>query len=85
MLQYNLFSAVRRFESYESFGALFRAAKAETIEMNVKERIWLIITEILTKLAVFFELDIEILTQQIITDNQQITNIINLDAIKSKE
>ncbi|MDR2651119.1 MAG: IS4 family transposase, partial [Prevotellaceae bacterium] len=25
ILQYNLFSTVKRFESYESFGALFRA------------------------------------------------------------
>jgi len=31
MIQYNLFSAVKRFESYESFGALFRAAKSETL------------------------------------------------------
>jgi IS4 transposase len=32
MLQYNLFLVVKRFESYESFGALFRAAKAELLE-----------------------------------------------------
>jgi len=38
-VKYNLFSAVKRFESYESFGALFRQAKSEILELNVKERI----------------------------------------------
>jgi hypothetical protein len=51
MLQYNLFSTVKRFECYESFGVLFRAAKGETLELHVKERIWLIIEEILTALS----------------------------------
>jgi len=81
MLQYNLFSTVRRFESYESFGALFRAANAETIELNIKERIWLIIKEILTALSDYFEIDIEFLTKQIIADNEQLTNIINLKSL----
>jgi hypothetical protein len=54
MLQYNLLSVVKRFESYESFGALFRGAKSETTELNVKERIWLIMTEITVKLSEIF-------------------------------
>jgi hypothetical protein len=78
MLQYNLFSAVKRFESYESFGALFRAAKAETLELNVKERIWLIMKEILNVLSDYFEIDIEFLVTQIIADNEQLTNMLRL-------
>jgi len=81
MLQYNLFSVVKRFESYESLGALFRAAKSETLEMNVKERIWLIIVEILTVLSNYFEIDIEILIQQIIADNEQFINMLNLKSL----
>jgi len=81
MLQYNLFSVVKRFESYESFGALFRAAKSETLELNVKERIWLIIIEILTVLSNYFEIDIEFLTQHIIADNEQLTNMLNLKSL----
>jgi hypothetical protein len=81
MLQYNLFSAVKRFESYESFGALFRATKTETFEMNVKERIWLIIKDILTVLTIYFEIDIEFLMQHLISDNEQLTNIINLKTL----
>ena len=78
MLQYNLFSEVRRFECYESFGALFRAAKSETIELNVKERIYLIITEIALKLSEIFVIDIEILYQHIAVDNEELAKLINI-------
>jgi hypothetical protein len=81
MLQYNLFAVVKRFEAYESFGALFRAARSEILELNVKERIWLIIKEILTTLANYCEIDIELITQHIIADNKQLTNMLNLNRI----
>jgi hypothetical protein len=81
VLQYSLFSTVKRFDSYESFGALFRAAKPETFELNVKERIWLIIKEILTALPNYFEIDIEFLAKHIIADNKQLTNMLNLNAL----
>ena len=84
VLQYNLFSAVKRFESYESFGALFRAAKSETFEMNVKERILLIIKEILNVLANYFEINIESLVKHIIADNEQLTNILNFKSIEQE-
>jgi IS4 transposase len=77
ILQYNLFSTIKRFESYESFGTLFRAVKSETFELNVKERIWLILKEILTVLSNYFDTDIEFLIQQIITDNEQLINMLN--------
>jgi hypothetical protein len=83
MLPYSLFSTVKRFESYESFGALFRAAKPETPELNVKEGIWLIIKEILTVLSNCFEIDIEFLAKHIIADNKQLTNILNLNSLAS--
>jgi hypothetical protein len=81
ILQYNLFSAVKRFESYESFGALFRAAKAETFELNVKERILLVIKEILNVLANYFEINIELTIQYIIAENEQLTNVLNLKSL----
>jgi hypothetical protein len=46
-LQYNLLSVVKRFDGYESFGALFRQANVDTIELTIKERILMIIKEIL--------------------------------------
>jgi hypothetical protein len=61
MLQYNLLSVVKRFESYESFGSLFRQAKTESLELNIKERIYHIIIELITKIAKFAEIDIDFL------------------------
>jgi len=77
LLQYNLLSVVKRFESYESLGALFRQSKAEILEINVKERIWLIITEILIELADFLCFEFDSLMKQILTDNPKITKIMN--------
>jgi hypothetical protein len=51
LLQYNALSAVKRFECYETFGALFRQAKSETLELTVKECIYLITTEIMTEIS----------------------------------
>ena len=78
---YNLFSAVKRFESYESFGALFRQTKSEILELNVKERIWLIIKKILIVLANYCEIDIELVTKHILSDNKQLENILNLNIL----
>ncbi|MDR1525621.1 MAG: hypothetical protein LBS79_10285, partial [Tannerella sp.] len=72
---------VKRFERYESFGALFRAAKSESFELNVKERIWLIIKEILTVFSNYFGIDIEFLAEYIIADNEQLTNMLNLNSL----
>lgn len=83
MLQYNLFSAVRRFEGYESFGALFRQAKSEILELNVKERIWLVIKEILTSLSRYLEVDCDLLLQNILADNEEVTNLLNLKSLVS--
>jgi hypothetical protein len=79
MLQYNLLSVVKRFESYESLGALFRSAKAESIELNVKERIWLIIINITTKLSDIFSIELDVLMFYITTDNQKLTEMLNLN------
>jgi hypothetical protein len=78
ILQYNLLAAVKRFENYESFGALFRQTKAETLEITVKERIWLIITEILTAITKYFEIEPDFFIQQILSENQELANLINL-------
>jgi len=47
-----MLSVVKRFNGYESFGALFRQANAESLKLTVKVSRLLIIKEILIKLAV---------------------------------
>jgi len=74
MLQYNLFSLVKRLDAYESLGALFRQTTAETIELTVKERIYLIIIEILTEIAQKTEFELDFLIEYIYAEYQQFTN-----------
>jgi len=54
MLQYNLLSYVKRFESYETIGGLFREITAQTVELSVTEKIWGLIQEIVSVTADFF-------------------------------
>ncbi|GHT18421.1 hypothetical protein FACS189429_4940 [Bacteroidia bacterium] len=63
------------------FDALFRQAKAETFELNVKERILLIIKEIITTLSDYFEFEPLILLKYIIADNEQLKNLLNLKSL----
>ena len=81
MLQYNLLSAMKRFDGYESFGALFRQANAETLEITIKERIWLIIIEILTELAEYLDFELDFLLEHIFAGNEKLMNLINLKSI----
>lgn len=78
MIQYNILSAVKRFESYETLGKLFRQANADTLEITISDRIWLIITELIAKLSAIFEIDQEMLMEKLITENEEITKLINL-------
>ena len=45
MMQYNILCTVKRFEVYETIGALFRQATAGTLELSVADRIWELIME----------------------------------------
>jgi hypothetical protein len=74
LLQYNLLSSVKRFESYESIGGLFRQANAETIELTVKERILQIIREILTEFSENSHLGIDFFLENLFADNEMFAN-----------
>lgn len=78
MLQYNILSTVKRFDKYETLGQLFRQSQRETLEITINERIWLIILEIVAKLALVLEVDAHRLMEKLIADNQDIKNLINL-------
>ena len=71
MLQYNALSMVKRFESYETLGVLFRQAKAETLELTVKERIYMIIIEILNEISLKTDFELDFLIEHIFAEYQQ--------------
>jgi hypothetical protein len=81
MLQYNQLSMVKRLEAYESLGALFRQTTAETIELTVKERIYLIIIEILTEISHKTEFELDFLIEHIYAEYQQFTNVKNPESL----
>jgi len=72
MLQYNLLSYVKRFESYETIGGLFREITAQTVELSVTEKIWGLIQEIVSAIADFFSTDFDELLTNIINQNKQL-------------
>jgi hypothetical protein len=51
MMVYNVFSLVKRFESYETLGCLFRETGQQTLELTVYMRIWQFILELLQIIA----------------------------------
>ena len=75
MLQYNMLSVVKRFDGYESLGALFRQTNAETVELTVKERILLIIKEILTEFSENMDLGIDFFLEHIFAENDLFKNL----------
>jgi hypothetical protein len=81
MIQYNILSVAKRFGAYESIGEIFRNTKSDTIQLTVTEKIWKMITEILTKLAELLDIDIDPLMEKILADNQKFTKLINYNTI----
>ena len=79
ILQYNILSVVKRFDGYESFGALFRQTNAETIELTVKERILMIIKEILIEFSENIDLGIDFFLEHIFSEYEQVSNLTNFE------
>jgi hypothetical protein len=74
---------VKRFDSYESIGGVFRLANAETLELTIKERIWLIIKEILTELMKYLDIELDSLLENIFAENEKLINLFNFKSLDS--
>lgn len=72
MIQYNVLAFVKRFEAYETIGGLFREASAQTLEVTIAERIWLMIIDVVQSICNVIELDYEQLIEAVIMDNEKI-------------
>lgn len=78
MVQYNILSLAKRFDKYETLGGLFRQANVDSLEITISERIWLVLTGLIAKLTEILEVDPEMLMEKLITDNEELTKLINL-------
>jgi len=59
MITYTVLSLYKRFESYETLGALFRDTQKDMLEKTLYERIELVILKILCELLEILSIDIE--------------------------
>ena len=78
MLQYNLLSYVKRFESYETIGGLFREITEQTVELSITEKIWGLIQEIVSEIADLLSTDFDELMTNIIYQNKQLNALMKV-------
>lgn len=81
MLQYNLLSVVKRFNDYKTLGELFHASQKDALSLTIAERIWLIITELITELSEIFNIDTEILMEILFFENERLTKYLNFKSL----
>ena len=75
MIQYNIMSYVKRFESYETMGGLFAEVTKSTVELSLVERIWLMILETVSAIAEITGVDTMSLLETLLRNSDKIKNL----------
>lgn len=81
MMQYNILCTVKRFESYESIGGIFREVSSETLELSVPDKIWKLILDTILAIEELVSADACGLLSALISENpksHQLSNIYKL-------
>lgn len=81
LLQYNLFSIVKRFQGYETFGALFREAQKDKLKLSLSQRLWLILKDITNRIAKYIDIDVNLLMKELCAHNESFMKIFNLESL----
>ena len=71
MLQYNILGYVKRYESYETIGGVFRDVTQASVELTVTEKIWGILMEVLQTIAEAFNFDQDEMMRAIINNKDK--------------
>lgn len=69
MMQYNILCTVKRFEAYETIGALFRETTTDTLELSASDRIWELILDTILEIAEMISADDSELLSAVIDAN----------------
>ena len=69
LMQYNILCTVKRFESYETIGALFADATDESLELSVTDKIWELILDTILEIAELVSADACELISALVDDN----------------
>ncbi len=59
----------KRFDDYESFGALFRQENRQLRKLNLWDKLWGLFFEIINTLLELFDIDIDDVIQKIISEH----------------
>jgi len=81
-IQYNLLSVVKRFNAYETIGALFRETCSGAMELTVAERIWGAVLEMVIALTSVFNLTDEDIYDAIINQSEELAHICEIYRLK---
>ena len=76
MLQYNILGYVKRYESYETIGGVFRDVTRAAVELTVTEKIWGILLDVLRTIAEAFNFDQDEMMRAIINNNNKELNAV---------
>ena len=76
MLQYNILGYVKRYESYETIGGVFRDVTQASIELTVTEKNWDILIDVLQTIAEAFHFDQDEGMRAIINNNNKEFNAV---------
>ena len=76
MPQYNILGYVKRYESYETIGGVFRDVTQASVEMTVTENIWGILMDVLQTIAEAFHFDQDEMMRAIINNNNKELNAV---------
>lgn len=76
-MQYNVLTLVKRFESYETIGGLFRNCTDESLELSINDRIWETFMEVIAKLSELISGNANEIMMSITLKNDSFNRIMN--------
>ncbi len=69
ILQYNILSIVKRFESYQTIGGLLNQTLSGTLELSVTSKIWALLLETIVEIAEPLSADVDDIIAAIAQNN----------------
>lgn len=81
-IQYNLLSVVKRFNAYETIGALFRETCSGAMELTIVERIWGAVMEMVIAVTSVFNITDEEIYDAVINKSEELAHICEIYRLK---
>jgi len=82
LMQYLLLALLKRFESYETIGGVFRGSKQAMLELTLADRILEIFLQIMKELVELLELDFDLIMEKLLHKDSSDKIIIILNALR---